>query len=122
MAKEHLKMAGKKHHRNIIPLLPTQPLPKLHPWEDTWGSLQNFSPEREHPSTELAIPRSRYRQQASPRTSHRMINDENIPPPSTQPRRSGASPLFDATVPNVMPTQHSSKLKVGCLCFSNNPH
>lgn len=108
--KNCLKMADKKPRRNVVPLECTQSPAKPDPLQETWSSLLNFSPEREH------------RHQPPSRTSRRAIDDENVPPPGTQPRRSGLSPVFKASMRSSMvSTQGSKKLKVSRDCFRNDP-
>ncbi|KAF8171893.1 hypothetical protein BJ912DRAFT_932628 [Pholiota molesta] len=102
--KDFLEMADKIPHRRIIPVYCTQPAPKLMAWEESLAELRNFSPIREFrdSSPESAPRRPRYRRQPPFQddcASHRVLNDENIPPPSTQPRRPQDSALFGTAAP-----------------------
>ena len=77
-------MAEKRPQRYIIPVECTQPVAKPYPWEDTWESINNFSPERELGVKEPEHTQPRRRHQRSSQTRHKKIVDENKPPPSRQ--------------------------------------
>lgn len=122
------KMADKKPTRKIVPVFCDRPPPKLEPWEDTWKSINDFSPIRENKSPEPAPLHSRplhsrptHRASVlGTRNNRRTDKDENIPPPSTQPRRPVLSPSFSAAPGGSKVSQRSGKFKVKYLCFPNN--
>lgn len=121
-------MADKIPHRRIIPLYPNHPLPKPVALEE---SNSWFPPIKIGRTPNSGPQPSRYHsQQSSPpnHSRHRVPdNDENVPPPSTQPRRnldsstaSNAAALGGREVEVIALTQRRNK--VGHLCFSNDPY
>ncbi len=77
-------MADKKPQRYIVPVECTQPIAKPNPWEDTWESINNFSPERTLGVKEQKPTLAPRRHQSSSQTSPEMVVDEDGPPPSTE--------------------------------------
>ncbi|KJA15737.1 hypothetical protein HYPSUDRAFT_58638 [Hypholoma sublateritium FD-334 SS-4] len=107
-------MASKKAPRKTVPVFCDLPPPKLEPWEETWKSMMDFSPIRGDRSPEPAPLDSRPLHQASvlaTRNNRKVDDDENIPPPSTQPRRPVLSPSFSAAPGGSKVPQRSGKFK-----------
>ena len=102
------KMTDKKPHRYIVPVECTQPIAKPYPWE----SINTFSPEREFGVKTPEPKQPRRRHQPSSRTSHKRVNEENIPPP-------GPSTQSYCTTYN-MSTLYRNRLKVSFDYFCSN--
>lgn len=126
-------MADKNPHRRVpVALFCTQPAPQPMDLED---DIYSFPPIRvgrnSPPHPESEPPRSRYcRHQASQdvTASRRVPNDENVPPPSTQPRcRPEASIQLDTAAPGgsilqAIGSTQSYSNKVNHLHFSTDLH
>ncbi len=119
-----IKMADKKPHRKIVPVYCDQPPPNLEPWEDTWATLNNFSPERLGDPFPLPNRTASTKpcdcHQPSAHASQKVARNEIIPSPKKGRYNSGPSTSFNAAVPNATLTKH--KLKVGCLQFCSAPY
>ncbi len=117
-------MADKKPHRKIVPVYCDQPPPELEPWEDTWATMNNFSPERLGDPFPLpnyiASTNPSDRRQQSAHASQKVDRNEIIPSPKKGRYNSGPSSLFNAAVPNATLTKH--KLKVSCLQTYSAPY
>lgn len=117
-------MADKNPQRCVVPLFCTQPTPQPMDLED---NIFYFPPIR---VAELESRYSPYRSQQPSQgitARHREPNEENIPPPSTQPRHcpEASTPVETAALGGcgmqaTASTQRGSK--VNCLYFSNDPH
>lgn len=128
LAKELPKMADKIPQRKFVSVYPTKPLPPVELADDIWS----FSPIRVARSSSPDLERQpslyHIRQSSLYNYSHHdMPDNENIPPPSTQPRRhldtsawSNAAAPGDGEIQLTALTQRSNK--VGSYFFNNTHH